>query len=187
MISLLFIFLLSVTLRNLENFQTKQIVIFGVNKHTAIDFINGRKHILLSDSTLKNDEFVIDYNMRAYWAKMGLHDEMVNLGIDDSHSETVFLKKKEDLVSFGGKIFSIWTGKQKFYKYQHARQPLDFVVVVGNQKESMDMLLKNYLVKTIVIDLSVPYWQADKWKSAAEKSGIQVCDIREEGAYIVDI
>jgi hypothetical protein len=134
-----------------------------------------------------HDEFAIDYNMRGYWAKMGLKDEMLNLRFDESHSNAVLLRTKEDLVSFGGKIFSIWTGEQKTKKYRHNRQPLDFVVVVGNRKESLESLLKNYLVETIVIDLSVPYWQADKWKSAAQKSGIQVRDIREEGAYIVDI
>jgi competence protein ComEC len=186
-LTILIFFSLSVTFRNFENLQTKQIVVFGINKHTAIDFIIGKQHILLSDSSLVHDEFAIDYNMRGYWAKMGLKDEMLNLRFDESHSNAVLLRTKEDLVSFGGKIFSIWTGEQKTKKYRHNRQPLDFVVVVGNRKESLESLLKNYLVETIVIDLSVPYWQADKWKSAAQKSGIQVRDIREEGAYIVDI
>jgi competence protein ComEC len=180
-------FMVSVTYRNIQNFKLKQIVVYGVNKHTAIDLIAGKQHILLSDSTLKVDEYAIDYNIRAYWAKIGLKQELANPVFFDEYIVPGLLYKKSDLTSFGGKLFSIWDGNTDYQNRPNDQLPIDFAVIVGNRKESLNALLKNYLVNQIIIDLSVPYWQANKWKSAAEKLGIQVYDIREKGAYMIDL
>jgi hypothetical protein len=186
-LSIMLVFFFSLTIRNFQNLQTSQIIVYGVNKHAAVELISGKNHVLIADSTFVKDEFAVDYNLRAYWAKMGLKYAYLNAGFNESITEPGLVKKYNDLVSFGGKIFSIWTGEPGLVRQSTKKLPLDFVVVSGNKKESLGLLLSQYHFATLVIDLSVPYWQVNKWKSSAEKAGIQVHNIREQGAYIVDI
>ncbi len=177
---------ISISWRNLENIRSNQIVVYGINKHTAIELIRRNEHLIISDSTLRKDEFAIDFNMKGFWAKRGLSSDPQIVSMQDSVPENDFFRKKEDLISFGGKIFSIWTGDIKRLNSSEMVQKVDFVVVT-NSKENLDVMLSYYNPTKLVLDMSVPYWQVEKWRKAAQKAKITLVNIKEVGAYIVDI
>lgn len=185
--SVFVLFVLIITLRKMQNRADTQIVVYGINRHTAIDLIAGKSHRVLADTALAKDVYAIDYNLRAYWARKGLKTEVEFVPFTENSEKREFFVLKNDLISFSGKLFSIWNGKSKQNGKSINQQPIDFVIITGNSKPSLSSLQNVYLVKQMIIDLSVPSWRAEEWEKLATDAGIQVFSIRKSGSWILDL
>ena len=184
-IFILFVFM--ITMRNLENRADTQIVVYGINRHTAIDLIAGKSHRVISDTALFKDEYAIDYNLKAYWARKGLNPEEEFVPLFQKSEQHNLYTHKDDLISFSGKLFSVWDGKSKQKGKSIHQQPIDFVIITGNSKPTLSTLQSLYSVKQIIIDLSVPSWRAEEWERLAVEAGIQVFSIRKNGSWILNL
>ncbi len=185
--TVLVLFVFMITMRNLENRSDTQIVVYGINRHTAIDLIAGKSHRVLADTALKADEYAIDYNLKAYWARKGLKPDVEFLPLFEKSEQHNLFNQKNDLVSFSGKLFSVWNGKTKQRGKSIHQQAIDFVIITGNSKPTLSALQNLYLVKQMIIDLSVPSWRAEEWERLATEAGIQVFSIRKKGSWILNL
>jgi competence protein ComEC len=185
--TVLVLFVFMITMRNLENRSDTQIVVYGINRHTAIDLIAGKSHRVLADTALKADEYAIDYNLKAYWARKGLKPDVEFLPLFEKSEQHNLFIQKNDLVSFSGKLFSVWNGKTKQRGKSIHQQAIDFVIITGNSKPTLSALQNLYLVKQMIIDLSVPSWRAEEWERLATEAGIQVFSIRKKGSWILNL
>ncbi len=72
-ISLIVLLLFSTTIRHFNNQFQRKIVAYSINKSTAIDFIDGKKGVLITDSTLVNDGSNFGYHIQNNRIISGIH------------------------------------------------------------------------------------------------------------------
>jgi competence protein ComEC len=175
MLSVLLLFMISLTVRTYSTDHQTGITFYSLRKHTAIDFIAGNQHILLVDSTLMSDESTIDYSLKGAWAKRHLspHPQVVNL---DEDFESKNLRKRQNLVSFNGKLVALWDENQ-FSDSLSYRLPVDYLLVKGKQKPNIQMIVNGYDAEMLLIDGSVPNYLAERWMHQAEEQGIPYINI----------
>ena len=185
MLSAALLFVFSVTIRQYKVEKKDEIVFYSLRKHTAVDFVKGNQHVLLCDTALVADESTIDYSLKGNWAKCGLSSRP-EIVFTDNDFENAFVRKKDNLVSFGGTLIAFWQESEAATDSLDYRIPVDFLVVTGKQKPNVDKLLINYSVNCLLIDGSVPYYLAEKWMNQAENSGLSYINIGER-AFIYAI
>lgn len=182
---MILIFFSSVTLRNLEREQQSKMIIYGLNKYTAIDFVRGKEHIMLADSNLMKDEFMLGFNLEKFWSQYGLSNPPLWFSKDDTIKHP-FINKKQQVISFNGKTIALWEKDSKRKILPQQKLKVDYVLIAGNMPENMRDLRRYYEFELLIFDLSLPAWNAEKWKAKALAEKINLYDIRQSGAFIVN-
>jgi competence protein ComEC len=181
-LSALLLFMVSLTVRVYSVDNQNGITFFSLRKHTAVDFVKSGNHILLSDSTLVADEAVVDYSLSGAWTRknLTLHPEMVFL---DDDFEGPYLRKRQNLVSFGGKLLALWD-ESRFNDSLSYRLPVDYLLVMEKQNPDVQSVVNGYDAKMLLIDGSVPHYLAEKWKQQADVMGLSYCDLGESALEV---
>ncbi len=177
------LFMSSYALRSYDRNRQQSLVVYGLQKHTAIEVIDGKNHWLIADTALRADAFALGFNVEKNWIVRGLTPTPVWLGIDEAYQSDV-LNKQGPVFRCVGKTIVVWN-KQIKKDYTFPEKPFiaDVLVVSGNVYESLETLQQHLLPGIVVLDLSVPAYQVKRWQDSASKLNIQLHNIREKGAY----
>ena len=184
---LVFMVVLTVRLYRADN--QNEMVFFSLRKHTAVDFINGGNHLLLADTTLMSDASTVDYSLKGFWARESLSCEPETVALD-ADFEGAFLRKRSNLVSFGGKLVALWDGSEIVEDSLLYRLPVDYLLVTnGNKnarKANLQAVLNEYELKTLLVDGSVPNYLAREWMAQAQDRNIACHDL-QHGAFVLQL
>lgn len=181
MLAVLLLFTGSITMRHYTSDAYEGMTVFSLRKHTAVDFIRNGQHVLLADSTLMADESTVDYSLTGSWTMKNLTHSPQVVGLDEDF-EGPFLRKRSNLVSFGGKLLALWDEADAVGDSLSFRLPVDYLLVtrksmVGCKRADLQLVTNGYQVGTILIDGSVPSYLAEKWVSQAQALGIPYYNI----------
>jgi competence protein ComEC len=181
-LSSLFLF---VNLNNvLKQKNQKEMVIYSINNATAIDFLCGREHFLLSDSTFFNDKSSFSYNIENFLVKKGVFFNGKTIRFCDNFDDN-FVKKRKSVVIFGEKALGMSDGSDLISDTLSYKIPLDFMFVYGKKRQSLSLLLNVYDFDYLIIDRTVPAYLSSRLIEESEKLGIKYHSIREKGAFVV--
>ena len=184
-LSSLLLFMVSLTMRIYSTDDQKGITFYSLRKHTAVDFIAGNQHILLADSTLMSDESTVDYSLKDAWAKRSLALRPRVVGLEEDFETPTFCKR-QNLVSFDGKLLALWDDAFAVTDSLPYRIPVDYFLITGKQKPDLQLIVNGYDAKTLLIDGSVPHYLAERWIKQAEEMGMPYVNIGE-GAFEVQL
>ena len=182
-ISLMILICSSFTIRKYLNLTQTAMVVYSIRGHTAIEFIRGKKSVLVVDSVLLSMPGKIEY------ATAG---NLLDRGI--TRTKTYTLSEKffdEDWVKRKGGFF--------YFNDQYILFPSDFQSVYpsGDQFESDIILLagrpsvnfldikENFSIKTVILDTSIPPWEIKKWRQEIEADDLEYHDISKQGAFVM--
>ena len=154
------------------------ITVFSLRNHTAVDFVRGGEHVLLSDSTLMADESTVDYSLKGAWSKRHLSHRPQVIGFEEGF-ENGYLRKKSNLVSFDGKLLALWDDASQCKDSLDYRLPVDYLLVTGKQKPDVQSVVNGYDTKLLVIDGSVPRYLSEKWMAQAQALDLPYYNIGE--------
>jgi len=182
MLSAWLLFMGSVALRTYSSERQDGMVFYSLRKHTAVDFIVGREHVLMADSTLLADESTVNYSLKGAWGQrqLSLHPRIVNLEED---YESVVLRKRQNLVSFNGKLLALWDGSRLKDSLSY-RLPVDYLLVRGKQKPDLQSIVNGYDLQMLLIDGSVPAYLAKRWAGQARELGLTYINIGDGAVEI---
>lgn len=181
-LSSLFLF---VNLNNvLKHKNQKEMVIYSINNATAIVFLCGREHFLLSDSTFFNDKSSFSYNIENFLVKKGVFFNGKTIRFCDNFDDN-FVKKRKSVVIFGEKALGMSDGSDLISDTLSYKIPLDFMFVYGKKRQSLSLLLNVYDFDYLIIDRTVPAYLSSGLIEESEKLGIKYHSIREKGAFVV--
>ena len=181
-LSSLFLF---VNLNNvLKQKNQKEMVIYSINNATAIDFLCGREHFLLSDSAFFNDKSSFSYNIENFLVKKGVFFNGKTIRFCDNFDDN-FVKKRKSVVIFGEKALGMSDGSDLISDTLSYKIPLDFMFVYGKKMQSLSLLLNVYNFDYLIIDRTVPAYLSSGLIEESEKLGIKYHSIREKGAFVV--
>jgi competence protein ComEC len=182
-LSVLLLVMVSVTLRLYKTDGQSGMTFFSLRNHTAVDFVRGGEHVLLADTALMDDASTVDYSLRGAWTKRHLVAQPETIGFDQDF-ENAFLRKKDDLISFGGKLLALWEG-QRYADSLSYRLSVDYLLVRERQTPDVQSVVNGFAPKLLVIDGSVPRYLAERWMIQATESELACYDL-SEGALVTD-
>ena len=184
MMVMLCCFLLVNISRLMKQHNQKEMIVYSINNMTVIDFIEGRSHVLIADSTFLNDKSVFYYNIENFLIKKGVFNDGKSFFLNDDFDEN-FVKKRKNVVTFGEKLIGMSDGSDFFKERLSYRIPLDYMLVYGRKRQSLTNLLKVYNFDNLIISSDIPAYLADKLIKEADALGIKYHNVRENGAYFV--
>lgn len=188
-------FLIDVGLNAIEQSKQKKIMIYNIPNYSAINFIDGKDNILLSDIKLYSNKSKLMYHVKNNWIEEGVKNEKV-VDLDKL--------KKAHLLSNIYRISNknLFT-KLNFFQYYNTKiaiidkkqhtssfnKPLnvDFLIWTKNNKSSLSEIMKLYQFKHLIIDSSNSNYTNEKLVNEAEGLGISYWSVLTQGAYSVNL
>lgn len=188
-----FIFPVSLIIFSLAIFQTyhkyqtlrqNRIIVYSINKQSAIDFIQGQKHVLVTDSASIVNSSKYDYHIKNSTIEMGLDEAMIlNQG---NIINEVGLYYDDEFCSFGDyKMITLNRAKQ-FFPVQN-KLKVNTIIIQGKNNVNIEDLIQCINFELIVIDGSVPYWKRYKIAETCDSLNISYYDVKTDGAFIRDL
>lgn len=162
----------------------KQIIVYSVNGHSAIDFINGHRNILLADTLFLQNENKQRFHIKNNWIQSGIKTPRI-IGLDSLTAfKNEIITYKQGFVVFEHKVILRLNKTMGLYT---VRPAIDYLILSKGCKNSLKQLIQQFDIKHIILDTSVPYYQLNKWKEEAPKVNLKLYSIRENGAFVVEV
>jgi competence protein ComEC len=174
------------TLHRYRVLHQKRIVIYSINKSSAYDFIDGEEHLLLLDSLMLKNDRKLGYflsNSRLAWG-LERNQSSILLPANENNIDLYF---DVDFAAFGDFKIAIVDGMSASCRKHQKKIKLDAVFVKGKQSLKLQDLQSCFDVNQIVLDASVPRWKSGKIEKEGESLGMNTYNVKNEGAFIVEL
>jgi competence protein ComEC len=190
MLSVLLLFMVSVTVRLYSVDSQNEMVFFSLRKHTAVDFVKGGQHVLLADTALMADASTVDYSLSGFWTRHDLTSHPKVVGLEEDFDGD-FVRKLSNLVSFEGKLIALWDSSCAVEDVFSYRLPVDYLLITGISKgdiknTDLQLVTNCYNPKMLLVGSTVPRYLAAKWVSQAADLNLPCYDLGD-GAFQVDL
>ncbi|MFA4853544.1 MAG: ComEC/Rec2 family competence protein, partial [Bacteroidales bacterium] len=184
------IFSLSVAVKSYYSARQKNIIFYSIKKTSAMDLIDGREHVLISDSALIQSPKDIAMHIQNNWCGMHL-----------KKPENIFKKKLNNLkftfnknslfisgrfIQFYDKRFAL-VDEKNYRNTTDNPVPVDYLIISGNIKAEIGELLDCYKPKIIIIDSSNSLWKSEKWIKECAELNIPCYSVLISGAFEISI
>jgi len=183
-VSLLFLLMVSFTMRNIRTLYQKEIIVYHVKKHTAVDFVDGRTAVCMCDSGLFKDKQKQGFHIMNNRCKLRI-SKLISLVISDSgrFSSNDFVYHHGNFWGFGGKKLAVVDKAT----YNTQRLDIDYLLVTRNPYLSIAELLKQYNPARIIFDGSNSEKNIKKWSVQCTESGVPFYSTASEGAWVCEL
>lgn len=172
--------------RNIINANEMKILVYSVPKTSAIEFFNGEKQILFTDSLLINDDKKIAFHIQNNRIMNGIKtNNNLNLNIDSVFKEVNLIKRK-NFIQFADKKIVIIDSKRK-YKEIAEKIEVDYLIISNNQHLKIADLLKVFKPSLLIFDSSNKTWQTNKWEKECKDFGLNYYNVLKNGAFEIKI
>lgn len=172
---------LSMADRSWQVSRQSQLVVYSLDRHTAIDLVNGSSHVLLCDKELLSEASAIDYSLKGYWAKAQLSMNPTCYTLEEDMSVWM-AEKRGRFLSFEGKLLAFWQADAPSDGFR--KLPVDYLLVRGKQRPDVQRVTDLYEVGLLLIDGTVPEYLARDWINQAERLGVPCYSIRNKALVI---
>ena len=173
-----------------EHLQQRQLVIYDVKDHTALDVFWGEHMLAIGDTALMQDDRKIGYSIEPNRIYSGV-DTTIYLGIDTLSGffgfDDIPLKVIDrQFLLAGSRRIAIFDGA--FQGFLPAKPlDVDLVVLRGNPKYSIDEIAQMFSFEQLVFDASNNRWKVNEWKKLCLQVGIDFHDVGSEGAFVYEL
>lgn len=160
--------------------------VYSLRRATAIDFSCGKEHVMLCDTVVMNDPSVVSFSIDNNLTKEGIfgRGSMISLR-EEKNFDNSYVKRRENLISFGGKIIAISEEKTLSGVKLPYRTHVDYFIIQGGGKVSLEQILNCYVIDLLIIDGSVPDYLSKKIIMKAEEMGQDFYDVKVRGAFVL--
>lgn len=163
----------------------KELVVYNVNRHDVLEFVDGKTSLLVSDSVFLSDENLQSFTLEAYHIDRGLNvksslDLAIFNSIDDNN-----LNVDGNFIGFYDKEYFLYTSNDSLFKTQNnSKIDIDAVIISGRESFDMEKLQQCITFNKIIISSSVPYWKQKLILRKCKEAGIECFNVTVEGAFV---
>ncbi len=163
--------------------KNRQLTIYSVYKHTAVDFFDGEKAWSLIDTALEDK--ALKYAAEGHRFANGINEvEMQHLE-DSTALVGGHFFYKNGLAQFYDKRLFVVSGPMAYEGEE--KVTVDFLLLRNTPKVELGDLEQIFDFQLLVFDGSNKKWRLEKWKAECDSLGIDYYDVGEEGALVVDM
>jgi len=179
---LLFVLLIQVFEQQKE-FSIKRIVVYNVAKTSAIDFIDVKKNVLLTDTSFASNQSALLFNVKHNWWDLGVtQSKIVTHDYTGNH-----LWIKSGFIQFYDKKIAIPEKKLKISAKPAKPIEVDYLMLSKNSQTSLKEMLYYYKPQKIIFDSSVPFVRLLKWKKECIALNKEYYSVIDSGALEIDL
>ncbi|MBA2500712.1 MAG: ComEC/Rec2 family competence protein [Chitinophagaceae bacterium] len=153
----------------------EKLIIYNVPGYPAIDFIKGQKAFFTGHEALLRDEFIHNFHLKPSRTYNRINEAMYDISQHHSNKFFEYGNKKILLVNSGIKNLDTTF-----------RLPVDLMIISGKPYLDMDIILKAFSIRQIVMDGSVPAYAIERWKPFLDHQKIPYHSVAEKGAFEVN-
>jgi competence protein ComEC len=191
-VALILILLLSLSLseRNMRQQKQMKMIVYSINKHSAIGLIHGNEAITFADSALLNSPRMMEFNVTGSLVALGIRK---NAPACLDQKSTLHTYKTYPIHTVPGAVLMQWDTKRigivdSLPAFHKPLKPLalDYLIIRDNPKLRFSILLEWYHPRMIIADASNYHKRVKKLQKECRKAGIPFYDTRKSGALVVD-
>lgn len=165
-----------------QQFKQKKLIIYNVPKTSAIDFINAKNNVLLTDTAFAHNESRLLFHVKHNWWDLGINNNQ----IISNNIKTNNLFIKDDFIQFYDKKIALIKTKNESTNKNMAIT-VDYLIISNNANVRINDLVKQYHSPLIVFDSSNSSYKIKKWKAECEKINQKYYSIIDSGALTINI
>jgi len=182
----LFVLIFSLFIRTVQQTNQQKFIVYSVKKSSAFDFIDGKQHLFLTDTSLFSDDKALSFNIQNNWFALGLRKHYA-LPFSDNQQLTInHIFKKGHFVQLGDQRFAIID--PSFHKIAiPCKLKVNYLIVSHNPEFKISDLLHQYDPGMVIFDSSNPLYKIKKWQQECQHLGLPSYSVPESGAFVKDI
>ena len=154
----------------------RKLIVYSISRHQAIDFIEGRNHFFVGDTTLLKDEFLMNFYLKP---------ARIHFRATQSDSLASLFPSYPYFV-FDSKTIAIITGPVPKTNSE-SKLKLDIGVISKNPTVSIAEITNIFSCKTIVFDASNSSWKITQWKKQCDRLKLPYYSVAEKGAFVMSL
>jgi competence protein ComEC len=184
-------------LRTCKIYKQKKIIVFNINKYTAINFINSRNNYLLTDLNPEKDRRILLNAVQNSWLKYGVNDRSKVIDIGSSEGNKMIFDNTAELhikqlfnnmfVGFRDKKLLILYNSDLFKYTSNKKYRLDYLIIGNNLQCHIKTMTNLFDIDKIVIDSSNDFRTRQFWEKECKEYGINCNIISVEGALEIEL
>lgn len=171
------VFSLIISVNKWNSYGQKIMIVYNIPSHSAIDFIDGNKYHLVSDSVLSENKRLQNFNLNP--ARISF---MANNKSDTKN--LVFLQN--NFYQFHNKKVLIIDSFISFSPLSQ-KVAVDYLIISKNSKVKIKDLAQIFECNQYIFDASNSLWKISQWKKECEELHLQSHSVPEQGAFVTDI
>ena len=175
LISLLFLILL-LDWNNWTTTNQKQLIVYNMPRHQAIDLAEGNRYQFIVDSSLLANTTLQNFDCRPARVLLRLNK------VDSLPS----LFTAGNIYQFNDKRIIV-IDKQLNFKPLPQKIDIDIIILSKSPKLSMAQLASIFNCKEYVFDASNSLWKIDKWKKDCDELLLHYYSVPDKGAFVFDV
>ena len=168
----------------------QKLVVYNINKHSAIGIINQTKQWIISDSATTKSQRLQAFNINGTQNIFGI--KSIDYKTLNAPNDTV-IQLSSDMAVFSDYILinktRIALANEKIEENNvHAGKPdIDYLIIrYPLQYNNVEALCNAYNPKHIIIDASIPFYMEKAIKDKCQSLGIGIYTTRQYGALTID-
>lgn len=158
------------------------VVVHQINRGTAISFIQGKHHLLLTDSVLSLSPQKLDYPLQGFKVKTGLHSSPI-VRLDSTLSNHAMLYLNQGMVLFDDMRFAIVSRKHRL-PATGRQLKVNYVILTSNVWYKAVELALYFPGAEFIIDASNSNRRTTQWLEDFRKMNVPCYNVRDNGAWI---
>jgi competence protein ComEC len=159
-----------------QTYHQKKMIVYNIPMHEAIDFVQGNKYYSVSDSAVKEDKLLRDFNMKP--ARIAL------MLTSSSSLPDVLIHKNNFYQFYNRKVLLIDSALNYFPMKEKIK--LDYIIVSKNPRITIANLAQTFDCKSYVFDASNSRWKIGQWKKECEELHLHSHSVSDQGAFVTD-
>lgn len=175
--------LISQVVEQAIQFKQNKIVVYNVQKTTAIDFVHSKQNVLLTDSAFAVNESRLLFHVKHNWWDLGLNKSRI-ISTDYMHSDLMI---KNKFIQFFEKRIFVLDKPIKFSENNSKKLNLDYLIVSSNAKMSIEEIIEMVRVKMFIFDSSNSEFRIKQWKEECEELNLEYCSTMDNGALEINL
>ncbi|MEO6135900.1 MAG: ComEC/Rec2 family competence protein [Ginsengibacter sp.] len=171
-----FLFAGLVTHRKWNLYQQKQMVVYNVPKHSAIDFFQRNNYFFVGEKNVSGKESFINFHLKP--ARISFFANYPTKDFSLLNSPNIFQ-------FYDSRIIIIDT----FIRYSplSSKIKIDYLVLSKNSKVKIENINAVFDCKCIIADGTNALWKIDQWKKECKDLHLRFHSVSEQGAFVTNL
>lgn len=175
--------------RQYERARQHFLVVYSLRNDVAIDLVHGRNGLMLVDSKKLSDPSVLDFHVINHHTRCGIKPQL--MAFDELRQEqpvihaNLPLKASFPFVQFGKELIMLIDRNTALIENEPPLEASLLIVIDSHRQPKL--ILQSYKAGKVILSNKVPPCNTALWREACAELSIPYHDVRENGAFILEI
>jgi len=177
-LSLLVVFLILYDVNTIYHKRQQKLVVYNVQRSSAIDLIAGRKCYFAGDTSVVTNAFLRNFNLKPLRVRESVY-QSARFDLLPAINNFIF--------QFGSKKILVLNHSLSMQDEPEKKIPVDVVILCKNAKLSISQLQQVFILNQVVADGSNSYRKCSQWKKDCEQLHLRFHSVTSDGAFVMKL